>query len=31
MYNDSHKSLPGPPDMQFASSCPSRLIDDNRD
>lgn len=31
MYSDKRKLLSGPPDMQFASGCPSRLIDDGRD
>lgn len=30
MYSDKRKLLSGPPDMQFASGCPSRLIDDGR-
>lgn len=31
MYSDKRKLLSGPPDMQFVSGCPSRLIDDSRD
>lgn len=31
MYSDKGKLLSGPPDMQFVSGRPSRLIDDSRD